>query len=67
MLRMINHVNLAHRAAVALRAIVPAVSRGIIHNHPPSLVDGDALRAHTQGRTCDTDRHGALPGALKGA
>jgi hypothetical protein len=65
MLRTINYVNLAHRAAVALRANVPAVSRGIIHNHRPSPADSGSLRARTQGRTFDTDRHGALSDFLQ--
>jgi hypothetical protein len=66
MLRTINHVNLAHRAAVALRANVPAVSRGIIGNHRPSPADSGSLRASTQGRTFDTDWHGALSDSLQG-
>jgi hypothetical protein len=67
MLRTINHVNLAHRAAVTLRANVPALSRGLTHNHRPSLADGDSLRAHTEGWTFDTEGHGALSDCLQGA
>jgi hypothetical protein len=65
-LRTINHVNFADRAAVVLRANVPAVSRGISHNHRLSLADSDCLRANSQGRKLDTDWHGALSDSLQG-
>jgi hypothetical protein len=65
-LRTINHVNLAHRAAVTLRANVPAVSRGIIHIHPLSPADSGCLRARTDGRTFDIDWHGVLSDSLQG-
>jgi hypothetical protein len=65
-LRTFNHVNLADRVALALRANVPAASRGIIHNHRPSLADGDFLHARSRARTFDTDRHRARSDSLQG-
>jgi hypothetical protein len=65
-LRTINHVNFADRAAVVLRANVPAVLRGISHNHRPSPADSDSLRAHPDGRKFDTGWHGALSDSLQG-
>jgi hypothetical protein len=59
-------VNLAHRAAVALRANVPAVSRGTIHNHPLSPADSGSLRARTDGWTFDSNWHGVLSDLLEG-
>jgi hypothetical protein len=67
MLRTINHVNPAHRSAVALRANVPAVWCGMIDNYRSSVADGGSLRDDTEGRTFDTDRHGTPPDSLQGA
>jgi hypothetical protein len=64
-LRTINHMNPADRAA-AVRANVPAVMCGTIHNHWPFPVGSDCVRARTGGRTFDTDWHGALSDSLEG-
>jgi hypothetical protein len=66
MLRTINHVNLADRAAIAVLRAVPAASRGIIPDHQPCLTHSDGRRASTEGPTFDLDRNGALSNSLHG-
>jgi hypothetical protein len=66
MLRTIDHVNLAHRAAIDVLRAFPAVSRRIIHNHQPCLAHSNSRRARAEGPIVDIDWSGALSNSLHG-
>jgi hypothetical protein len=65
MLWTIDHVNLAHRAAIDVLRAFPA-SRRIIHNHQPCLAQSNSRRARAEGPIVDIDESGALSNSLHG-
>jgi hypothetical protein len=66
MLRTIDHVNLAHRAAIDVPRAFPAVLRRIIHNHQPCLAQSNSRRARAEATIVDIDGSGALSNSLQG-
>jgi beta-glucosidase len=62
LLRTIHHVNLAHGGAIdVLRANVPEVSLGIIHNYQPCLPASDSPQDAAAARILDAYWNGAFP------